>query len=58
LCYDRHLKDLYTQHQSLYVDKLVPGKIARQAFVDTENQLNKKKEECVEKINTLVKSLQ
>jgi hypothetical protein len=52
------LKDLYTQHQSLYVDKLVPGKIARQAFVDVENQLNKKKEECVEKINTLVKSLQ
>ncbi|PNF17111.1 Dolichyl-diphosphooligosaccharide--protein glycosyltransferase subunit 1 [Cryptotermes secundus] len=55
---DKHLKDLYTQHQSLYVDKLVPGKIARQAFVDTENQLNKKKEDCVEKINTLVKSLQ
>lgn len=55
---DRHLKDLYAQHQSLYVDKLVPGKIARQSFVDTENQLNKKKEECVEKINTLVKSLQ
>ncbi|XP_069693452.1 dolichyl-diphosphooligosaccharide--protein glycosyltransferase subunit 1 [Periplaneta americana] len=55
---DKHLKELYTQHQSLYVDKLVPGKIARQAFVDTENQLNKKKEECVEKINSLVKSLQ
>lgn len=55
---DRHLKDLYVQHQSLYVDKLVPGKIARQAFVDTESQLNKKKEECVEKINTLIKSLQ
>ncbi|XP_021917698.1 dolichyl-diphosphooligosaccharide--protein glycosyltransferase subunit 1 isoform X2 [Zootermopsis nevadensis] len=55
---DKHLKELYTQHQSLYVDKLVPGKIARQAFVDTENQFNKKKEECVEKINTLVKSLQ
>jgi len=55
---DRHLKDLYVQHQSLYVDKLVPGKIARQSFLDTENQLNKKKEECMEKINTLMKSLQ
>jgi len=55
---DRHLKDLYVQHQSLYVDKLIPGKIARQPFMDTENQLNKKKEECVEKINTLMKSLQ
>jgi hypothetical protein len=52
------LKDLYTHHQSLYVDKLIPGKIARQAFVDAENQFNKKKEEFVEKINTLVKSLQ
>jgi len=58
LCYNRHLKDLYVQHQSLYVDKLIPGKIARQPFMDTENQLNKKKEECVEKINALMKSLQ
>lgn len=55
---DRHLKELYTQHQTLYVDKLVPGKIARQPFVDTENQLNKKKEECMDKINAIVKSLQ
>ncbi|KAK7789847.1 hypothetical protein R5R35_003758 [Gryllus longicercus] len=55
---DKQLRDLYQQHQTLYVDKLVPGKIARPAFVDTENQLNRKKEECTDKINAIVKSLQ
>nr|CAD7459342.1 unnamed protein product [Timema tahoe] len=54
---DTHLKELYVQVQSLYVDKLVPGKINRQQFLDLEGQLNKKKEDCVDKINALVKSL-
>ncbi|XP_075218764.1 dolichyl-diphosphooligosaccharide--protein glycosyltransferase subunit 1 [Lycorma delicatula] len=54
---DKHLKDLYVQQQSLYVDKLVPGKISRGPFVDAENNLNKKKEDYEEKINNIVKSL-
>ena len=56
--YDRTLKELYNQQQALYVDKLVPGKIGRQQFVEAEAAIAKKKEECVEKINLIVKSLQ
>ncbi|XP_046822670.1 dolichyl-diphosphooligosaccharide--protein glycosyltransferase subunit 1 [Vespa crabro] len=56
--YDKILKELYNQQQSLYVDKLVPGKIGRQQFVEAETAITKKKEECVEKINSIVKSLQ
>ncbi|XP_070152269.1 dolichyl-diphosphooligosaccharide--protein glycosyltransferase subunit 1 [Polyergus mexicanus] len=55
---DRSLKELYNQQQTLYVDKLVPGKIGRQQFVEAEAAIAKKKEECVEKINAIVKSLQ
>lgn len=57
--YDRILKELYNQQQALYVDKLlVPGKIGRQQFVEAESAISKKKEECVEKINSILKSLQ
>ncbi|XP_026671948.1 dolichyl-diphosphooligosaccharide--protein glycosyltransferase subunit 1 [Ceratina calcarata] len=56
--YDRTLKELYNQQQALYVDKLVPGKIGRQQFVEAEAAITKKKEECVEKINSIIKSLQ
>ncbi|KAG7200307.1 hypothetical protein KM043_017771 [Ampulex compressa] len=56
--YDRALKELYSQQQALYVDKLVPGKIGRQQFVEAETAIAKKKEECVEKINAIIKSLQ
>ncbi|KAI4493957.1 PREDICTED: dolichyl-diphosphooligosaccharide--protein glycosyltransferase subunit 1 [Polistes canadensis] len=56
--YDKLLRELYNQQQSLYVDKLVPGKIGRQQFVEAESIINRKKEECVEKINAIVKSLQ
>ncbi|KAI4504189.1 hypothetical protein M0802_000660 [Mischocyttarus mexicanus] len=56
--YDKLLRELYIQQQSLYVDKLVPGKIGRQQFVEMESIINRKKEECVEKINAIVKSLQ
>lgn len=55
---DRSLKELYNQQQALYVDKLVPGKIGRQQFVEAEAAIAKKKEECIEKINAIVKSLQ
>lgn len=56
--YDKMLKEYYNQQQTLYIDKLVPGKISRQQFVDAEGAITKKKEECVEKINSIVKSLQ
>lgn len=55
---DRSLKELYNQQQALYVDKLVPGKIGRQQFVEAEAAIAKKKEDCVEKINAIIKSLQ
>lgn len=54
---DRALKELYNQQQSLYVDKLVPAKIGRQQFIDAETVIAKKKEDCIEKINAIVKSL-
>ncbi|KAJ8867481.1 hypothetical protein PR048_031283 [Dryococelus australis] len=54
---DKQLKELYSQQQTMYVEKLVPGKINRQQFLDFENQLNKKKEECIDKINVLLKTL-
>ncbi|KZC13648.1 PREDICTED: dolichyl-diphosphooligosaccharide--protein glycosyltransferase subunit 1 [Dufourea novaeangliae] len=56
--HDRTLKELYNQQQALYVDKLVPGKIGRQQFVEAEAIIAKKKEECIEKINSIVKTLQ
>lgn len=55
---DKALKELYNQQQTLYFDKLIPGKIGRQPFVDAESVIVKKKEETVEKINAIVKSLQ
>lgn len=56
--YDKTLRELYNQQQTLYVDKLVPGKIGRQQFVEAEAAIVKKREECVEKINSIVKSFQ
>lgn len=56
--FSRQLRDVYNTHQNLYVDKLIPGKIGRQQFMETENMLNKKKEEFVEKISINLKSLQ
>ncbi|KAK9510254.1 hypothetical protein O3M35_005077 [Rhynocoris fuscipes] len=54
---DKSLKDIYNQKQSLYIDKLIPGKIGRGAFLDSETTLNKKKEETIEKINSIIKNL-
>ncbi|KAL1124131.1 hypothetical protein AAG570_001901 [Ranatra chinensis] len=54
---DKYLKDVYGQKQSLYVEKLVPGKIGRTSFVEAENALNKKKEDTIEKINIIMKTL-
>lgn len=55
---DKALKELYNQQQTLYFEKLIPGKIGRQPFVEAESVIVKKKEETVEKINAIVKSLQ
>ncbi|KAG8228540.1 hypothetical protein J437_LFUL008997 [Ladona fulva] len=56
---DRNLRELYKHQQAFYTDKLGAGKnIPRQQLIDTENQFNKKKEECIEKINAIVKSMQ
>lgn len=55
--HDKTLRELYTQQQSLYTDKLIPGKIGRQTFIEAESAITKKKEECVEKINNIVKNL-
>lgn len=55
---DKSLKDLYLQHQTVYAEKLIPGKISKQAFVETESNFNKKKEELVGKINKLIKSVE
>ncbi|KAK7604615.1 hypothetical protein V9T40_005801 [Parthenolecanium corni] len=55
---DKSLKDLYAQHQMVYAEKLIPGKISKQAFVETESNFNKKKEELVSKINKLIKNIE
>ncbi|QQP36969.1 Dolichyl-diphosphooligosaccharide--protein glycosyltransferase subunit 1, partial [Caligus rogercresseyi] len=44
-----------TNQQGL-IEKLVNGKLAKQQFIDQEAVINKKKEECVEKINAIVRS--
>lgn len=54
---DKNLKDIYTQKQSLYVDKLVTGKIGRAQFVELENALNKKRDDLQDKINSILKTL-
>lgn len=54
---DRELKEIYNKKQSLYVEKLVSGKIGRNAFVEAEAVINKKKDETIEKINNIIKNL-
>lgn len=56
--HDRTLKELYNQLQALYVDKLIPSKIGRTQFIEARATIIKKKEECITKINAVVKSLQ
>lgn len=54
---EKNLKELFGQIQSLYTDKLITGKVGRNQFVDLDSGLKRKKEECQEKINQLLKSL-
>lgn len=53
---EKILKELFGQTQSLYTDKLITGKVGRNQFVDLDSGLKRKKEECQEKINHLLKS--
>lgn len=53
---EKNLKELFGQTQSLYTDKLITGKVGRNQFVDLDSGLKRKKEECLEKINQLLKS--
>lgn len=53
---EKILKELFGQTQSLYTDKLITGKVGRNQFVDLDGGLKRKKEECQEKINHLLKS--
>jgi oligosaccharyltransferase complex subunit alpha (ribophorin I) len=52
---DRVYRDYQTQQASL-VEKLVSGKMVKAAYLDQENSLVKKKEETVDKINSLVRA--
>lgn len=53
----RQLKEYYTQQQTFYVEKVIPGKIGRNQFTEAESAINKKKEECFEKICQILKTL-
>lgn len=53
---EKNLKEIFIQTQSLYTDKLITGKVGRNQFVDLDSGLKRKKDECQEKINQLLKS--
>jgi len=52
---DKVFRDLQTQQASL-VEKLVSGKMAKQAYIDQEGAIVKKKEDAIDKINNIIKS--
>jgi len=54
---DKQLKEYYNQQQMFYLEKVVPGKVNRNQFAEAESALNKKKEECFDKICQILKSL-
>ncbi|RWS28179.1 Dolichyl-diphosphooligosaccharide--protein glycosyltransferase subunit 1-like protein [Leptotrombidium deliense] len=53
---DRTLKEQLQQQQVL-VEKLVAGKINKQLYIDTDNNITKKKEDIAEKMNAITRSL-
>ncbi len=55
---DKQLKEVYGQQQAVYGEKLIPGKISKQSFVEQESAFGKKKEEFVGRINKLIKSIE
>lgn len=52
---DKIFKDLQTSQGAL-VERLVGGKIAKQAFIDQEGNMIRKKQEALEKIMNIIKS--
>jgi len=55
---DKILKnDVYQQKQTVYVEKLIPTKINRDSFIELEKSLNKKRDEAIEKMNAIIKTL-
>ena len=47
----------YREHQTTQsglVEKLVSGKLGKQQFIDQEGAIVKKKEECLEKMNSIL----
>lgn len=55
---DKQVKEVYSQQQTVYVEKLIPAKITKQSFLELENGFSKKKEDCFAKINKLLKSVE
>ncbi|XP_037068406.1 dolichyl-diphosphooligosaccharide--protein glycosyltransferase subunit 1-like [Pollicipes pollicipes] len=53
---DKALRELLTQHAAVS-ERVVAGKLGKAQFVEQEAQLNKKKEETVQKIEAVVASL-
>ena len=50
----------YREHQanqSGLVEKLVSGKLGKQQFIDQEGAIVKKKDECLEKMNSILAHL-
>lgn len=54
---EKNLRELFGQTHSLYTEKLIAGKIGKNQFVEMDSGLKRKKDECQEKINHLLKSL-
>ncbi|XKL65763.1 hypothetical protein PGB90_009183 [Kerria lacca] len=55
---DKQLKEIYSQQQTVYVEKLIPGKINKASFLELENGFSKKKEDNLSRINKLLKSIE
>ncbi|XP_054279640.1 dolichyl-diphosphooligosaccharide--protein glycosyltransferase subunit 1 [Macrosteles quadrilineatus] len=54
---DKQLKEYHTQQQTFYTEKVIPGKVGRNQFAEAESAINKKKEECFDKICQILKTL-
>jgi len=52
---DKTFRDLQAQ-QAILVEKLVLGKMTKQAYIDQEGNIVRKKEEAIERINNIIKS--
>jgi len=51
--YDRSYREHQT-NQSGLVEKLVSGKLGKQQFIDQEGAIVKKKDECLDKMNSIM----